>query len=293
MPAGSPKQADEKQVVDVWPGKPADDDPATIGEEAWLDPRPGDKWRKWLTNVTRPTLTIFRPPPDKDTGAAALVCPGGGYHAMMWDLEGEEPAAWLASLGITGILLKYRCPRRPGEDLTVPAPGPLKDAQRAVSLVRSKAARWGIDPQRIGMVGFSAGAHLVGATATNFDYRSYDPIDDVDHVSCRPDFAILAYCGYVYPAAKKQLSPTVRIVPGVPPMFFAQGSEDSCKGSEIENSLMFYQALQRAGNSCELHMFARGDHGFGVRQDGNPCAGWTTVCTDWLRRIGVLPARTE
>jgi acetyl esterase/lipase len=292
MPAGLPQRSDERPVIDVWPGKPADDDSATIGEETWLDPRPGDKWKKWLTNVTRPTLTIYRPPPDKDTGTAALVCPGGGYHAMMWDTEGEEPAAWLASLGITGMLLKYRCPRRPGEVLTVPAPGPLKDAQRAVSLVRGKAAELGIDPQRIGMIGFSAGAHLVGATATNFDHRSYAPVDAIDRTSCRPDFGILAYCGYVFPAAEQKLSPTVRIAPGMPPMFFAQGSEDSCKGSEIENSLMFYLALQRAGNSCELHMYARGDHGFGVRQDGGPCANWTQACADWLRRIGMLQPRT-
>jgi acetyl esterase/lipase len=288
MPAESTRQAGEPPVIDVWPGKPAGDDAATIGPETWLDPRPGDKWQKWVTNVTRPTLTVYRPPPDKDNGAAALICPGGGYHALMWDLEGEEPAAWLNSVGVTGFLLKYRCPRRPGEISHLPAPGPLKDAQRAVSLVRSKAAAWGIDPRRIGMIGFSAGAHLGGATATNFDHRSYDPVDAIDQVSCRPDFGILAYSGYFWPAAQQRLSPTVRIAAGVPPMFFAQGSEDSCKGSEIENSLMFYQALQRAGNSCELHMYAGGDHGFGVRQDGGPCAGWTQVCAEWLGRVGML-----
>ena len=290
------------QVLDVWPGKPAADDGATIGEEKWLDPRPGDKWKKWVTNVTRPTLTIYRPPPltlpspqggeggVRGGGAAALVCPGGGYHALMWDLEGEEPAAWLNSLGVTGIILKYRCPRRPGEDLKVPAPGPLKDAQRAISLVRSKAAEWDLDPQRIGMIGFSAGAHLVAAAATNFAHRSYEPIDEIDRVSCRPDFGILAYSGYSYLAAEQRLSPTLRVVPGVPPLFLAHGSEDSQKGSEIECSVLFFLALRRAGNSCELHVYARGEHGFGVRQDGNPCAGWTKDCADWLNRCGLLNA---
>ncbi|MCY3020262.1 MAG: alpha/beta hydrolase, partial [Planctomycetota bacterium] len=219
-------------VLDVWPGEPAGDDAATIGEEKWLDPRPGDKWQKWVTNVTRPTLTVYRPARDKDNGASALVCPGGGYHALMWDLEGEEPAAWLNSLGVTGIILKYRCPRRPGENTRIPPPGPLKDAQRAVSVVRSKAVAWNLDPRRIGMLGFSAGAHLVGAAATNFSHRSYEPTDEIDQVCCRPDFGILAYPGYFYPVEKQQLSPTVRIVAGVPPLFFAHGSEDSTKGAE-------------------------------------------------------------
>jgi len=280
--------ADEPLVVDVWPGPPADDDAATIGAEKWLDPRPGDKWQKWVTNVTRPTLTIYRPPPDKDNGAAALICPGGGYHALMWDLEGEEVATWLNSLGVTSIILKYRCPRRPGEEKGVPAPGPLKDAQRAVSLVRSRAAAWHIDPSRIGMIGFSAGGHLVGATATNFARRGYQPIDAVDEVSCRPDFGIMAYSGYFFPIEKQQLSPTIPIVPGVPPLFFVHATDDPVKGSEVENSVMFYLALKQAGIASELHIFASGGHGFGVRQDGGPCAAWTKNCADWLGRHGIL-----
>ena len=292
MPAGSTWQAGEPPVIDVWPGKPAGDDATAIGQEEWLDPRPGDKWQKWVTNVTRPTLTVYRPPPDKDNGAAALICPGGGYHALMWDLEGEEPAAWLNSLGVTGIILKYRCPRRPGEISKLPAPGPLKDAQRAVSLVRGKAARWDLDPRRIGMIGFSAGGHLVGATATNSAHRSYEPIDAIDQVSCRPDFGIMAYCGYLYPVDEQRLSPTLRIAPGVPPLFFAHGSEDSVNGSEVENSVMPWLALTRAGISCELHVYAGGDHGFGVRQDGGPCSGWTRACAEWLERIGMLRPST-
>ena len=291
MSTGSADRLSEPLVVDVWPGRPAGDNPDTIGEETWLDPRPGDKWQKWVTNVTRPTLTIYRPPPDKANGAAVLICPGGGYHCLMWDLEGEEPAAWLNSLGVTGLILKYRCPRRPGEDMKLPAPGPLKDAQRAVSLVRSQAAEWGLDDRRIGMMGFSAGAHLVGATATNFDCRSYEPADAIDRVSCRPDFGILAYSGYFYPIQQQRLSPTLRIVPDAPPLLFAHGSEDQCKGSEFENSVMPCLTLQRAGVSCELHMYAGGEHGFGVRQDGGPCSGWTRACAEWLARLGMLGRR--
>src|SRR6185503_4118247 len=137
----------------------------------------------------KPTLTIYSLSKERNTGTAMIICPGGGYWDLYWELEGEEVAAWLNSLGITAIILKYRVPRRPGEVKGEPPPGPLLDAQRAVSLVRSKAAQWEIDPKRIGMVGFSAGGHLAFATATNFDQRKYEPIDEVDQVSCRPDIA--------------------------------------------------------------------------------------------------------
>ena len=126
--------------------------------------------------------TVFRPAPEKNTGAAMVICPGGGYWNLAWDLEGTEVAAWLNSVGMTGVVLKYRVPRRPGQPERLPAPGPLLDAQRAISLVRSRANEWGIDPNRIGIVGFSAGGHLAVMTATNFDKRAYDRIDDIDSV---------------------------------------------------------------------------------------------------------------
>jgi acetyl esterase/lipase len=280
--------AAEPTVVRLWPDKPAGDDAATIGAEKWLDPRPGAKWQKWVTNVTQPTLTIYRPEAAKDNGAAVLICPGGGYHALMWDLEGEEVAAWLNSQGITGMILKYRCPRRPGDKAGVPAPGPLKDAQRAVSLVRHDAAKWGIDPRRIGMIGFSAGGHLVGATATNFNHRAYDPIDGVDAVSCRPDFGIMAYSGYFFLLDRQELSPTVRIESDTPPLFFVHAADDPIRGSEVENSIMFHRELKRAGIRSELHVFAQGGHGFGVRQDDGPCSPWTQLCASWLRHQGLL-----
>src|SRR5262249_23190849 len=152
---------------------------------------------RMVTNVTEPTLTIYRPAKEKDTGTAMLICPGGGYWNLYWQLEGEEVAAWLKSLGVTGIILKYRVPRRPGEPKGEPARRPLQDAQGAVSLVRSNAKKWGIDPKRIGIVGFSAGGHLAVATATSFQKRAYKPMDDIDKVSCRPDFAVAVYPGYL------------------------------------------------------------------------------------------------
>src|SRR5438128_5104222 len=199
--AGSAAAA-EPLVVEVWPGK-VPDESGNIGAERFrmspaLDRKQVEVTEptRMITDVTKPTLTIYRPAKEKDTGTAMLICPGGGYWNLYWQLEGEEVAEWLNSLGGTGIILKYRVPRRPDEPKGEPARRPLQDAQRAVSLVRSKAKEWGIDPQRIGIVGFSAGGHLAIATATSVEKRTHEPIDNIDKVSCRPDFAIVLYSGY-------------------------------------------------------------------------------------------------
>jgi acetyl esterase/lipase len=299
-PAGDPV------VVDLWPGKPPGD-VGIAGEEKFFELKVGGKpytvggkATKWLTNVTKPTLMIYRPPltqPSPHSGEnsrpAMLICPGGGYHNLGWDVEGEEVAAWLNSLGITGIILKYRCPRRPGDVKGVPPLGPLKDAQRAVSLVRGRAKEWGIDPAKIGMVGFSAGGHLVGATATNFEKRTYEPIDDIDKTSCRPDFAIMLYSGYFNPKldnkeSKDELAPTIQVTSAAPPMFLVHATDDPI--SNVEHSIAMYVAMKRAGVSTEMHIYATGGHGFAVRKVGEPCETWTDRCTDWLRKQRFLEA---
>lgn len=273
-------------VLDVWPGE-VPGDYGEIGEERFREPWSEEaKKAKWLTNVTKPTLTVYRPAKEKDTGAAMLICPGGGYWNLAWDLEGEEVAAWLNSLGMTGILLKYRVPRREGQPKELPAPGPLLDAQRAVSLVRSKAAEWNLDPKRIGMVGFSAGGHLTLATATNFDRRAYAPIDAIDEVSCRPDFAVPVYSGYLAEKDLATLASYINIPDGTPPVFLVHASDDDV--SEVEHSAVAYLALKRAGVSAELHIYAAGGHGFGVRKSELPVSTWTERCADWLRTLGVL-----
>src|SRR2546430_1266623 len=195
--------AAEPLVTELWPGK-VPDETGNIGpERPRVSPKLDRKQvevtepTRMITDVSKPTLTLYRPARDKETGTAMLICPGGGYWNLYWELEGEEVAAWLNSIGVTGIILKYRVPRHPDEPKAEPARRPLQDAQRAISLVRSKASQWGIHPERIGMVGFSAGGHLAVATATNFEKRTYEPIDDVDQISCRPDFAIGAYSGYL------------------------------------------------------------------------------------------------
>jgi acetyl esterase/lipase len=239
-----------------------------------------------ITNVTRPSLTVYRPPAAKNNGTAMIICPGGGYHDLFWDLEGEEVVAWLNAQGMTGLILKYRCPRRPGDMRGVPPLGPQLDAQRAVSMVRSKAKEWGIDPQRIGMVGFSAGGHLALATATGFHERRYPPIDAIDTVSCRPDFAVLCYSGYLKADGRDEVSPGIRIPADTPPVFLAHTSDDSV--AEVGHSVIMYLALQRAKVPAELHVYVTGEHDFGVRRNDKLPSTWTDLCLNWLRSRGLL-----
>ncbi len=286
--------AAEPLILDVWPGK-APDEAASIGPER-IRMSPGlDHTQvevtvptRMITDITRPTITIHRPATNLDTGTAMLICPGGGYWDLYWQLEGEEVAAWLNSVGVTGVILKYRVPRRPDEPKGEPARRPLQDSQRALRLVRSKAAEWGLHEDRIGIVGFSAGGHLAIATATGFDRRTYAPIDDVDRVSCRPDFAVAVYPGYLKAKDKEELSPGIRIPTGTPPVFLVHGGDDII--SPPEHSVLMYLALKRAGVPAELHVYAGTVHDFGVRTNGHPHSKWTEACIGWLRDGGLLPA---
>jgi len=290
--AGAAVGADKPVVVQIWPGT-APEESGTIGEEmSRMSPKLDHKQvevteqTRLITNVTKPTLTIYRPAKDKDTGTAVLICPGGGYWDLYWQLEGEEVAAWLNSIGVTGIILKYRVPRRPDEIKGEPARRPLQDAQRAVRLVRSKAGEWGIHPQHIGIVGFSAGGHLAIATATSFEQRTYEPVDDVDKISCRPDFAIGVYSGYLKAKDKDEIAPGLRIPAGTPPVFLAHGGADII--SPPEHSVLMYLALKKAGIPAELHVYATAAHDFGVRPGDHPCSTWTQACANWLRHQGFL-----
>jgi acetyl esterase/lipase len=284
--------ADQPLVFEIWPGKVPDETDNIGAEKSLMSPQLNRKQvevtepTRMISDVTKPTLTIYRPAKEKDTGTAVLICPGGGYWNLYWQLEGEEVAAWLNSIGVTGIILKYRVPRRPDEPKGEPARRPLQDAQRAVSLVRSKASEWGIDPQRIGMVGFSAGGHLAIATATSFEQRTYEPIDNIDKISCRPDFAILVYPGYLKAKDKDELAPGLRIPTGTPPIFLAHGGDDII--SPPEHSVLMYLALRRAGVPAELHVYATAAHDFGVRASDHPCSTWTEACARWLRHQGFL-----
>jgi acetyl esterase/lipase len=238
-----------------------------------------------VTNVTRPAIKVCLPEPENNTGTAMIICPGGGYWNLFWDLEGEEVAAWLNARGIAGVILKYRVPRRPGEETKIPAPGPLLDAQRAVSMVRHHAGDWGIDADRIGIVGFSAGGHLVLATATSFHQRRYADIDAIDSVSCRPDFAVMCYSGYLKANDADELSARIQITTDTPPVFLTHASDDT--ESEVAHSIIAYLALHRAGIPAELHTYATGEHDFGVRQNGRLPASWPQLCLNWLASLNL------
>ena len=289
--------AGEPLVVEVWPGTAPDENGNIGAETVRMSPKLDRKQvevtepTRLVTNVTKPTLTIYRPPKDKDTGTAVLICPGGGYWDLYWQLEGEEVAAWLNSIGAAGIILKYRVPRRPDEVKGEPARRPLQDAQRAVSLVRSRAAQWDIDPRQIGIVGFSAGGHLAIATATSFERRTYEPVDDVDTISCRPDFAIAVYSGYLKAKDKDQIAPGLNIPTGTPPIFLAHGGDDII--SPPEHSVLMYLALKKAAVPAELHVYATAAHDFGVRPIDHPCSEWTRACAAWMRHQGFLKPPTQ
>lgn len=238
-----------------------------------------------ITDVSKPTLTIHRPAKDKDTGTAMLICPGGGY----WNLLATRRRG---SRDVAELDRHHRhhpqisCAAPPREPKGEPARRPLQDAQRAVSLVRSRAAEWGIHPERIGIVGFSAGGHLAIATATNFDKRTYAPLDDVDKISCRPDFAIPVYPGYLKAKDKDELAPGIRIPEGTPPIFLAHGGDDTI--SPPGHSVLMYLALKKAGIPAELHVYAGTAHDFGVRANDRPYSTWTASCAHWLRDRGLL-----
>jgi acetyl esterase/lipase len=282
------RAGEEPIVLPIWPGE-VPGDYGTIGPERVRAPYEAPtKDAKWITNVKTPTITLFRVPEGTNARTAVIVCPGGGYWNLAWDLEGEEVAARLNVAGITACVLKYRVPRRADQPERLPAPGPLLDAQRALSLVRSRAAEWKIDTNRIGIMGFSAGGHLAIATATHFDQRGYEPVDETDKASCRPDFAAVVYPGYLIEqqragveANKDMLAPYIRIPKGTPPIFLVHAQDDPVAGAE--NSTLMYLALKRANVPAELHVYAHGGHGFGVRKSTMPCSTWADRFVDWLR----------
>jgi acetyl esterase/lipase len=270
------QDAKPPEILPLWPGQ-APGESAAPGE---------DKIEKGsVVNVTRPTIAVYRPAKDKDTGAAIVVAPGGGYRVLAITHEGTDVAAWLTSIGVTAVLLRYRVPRRPGDD---DDKLPLQDAQRAISIVRSKAADWGIDPARIGFLGFSAGGHLTANVSTNYDRRAYDAVDDADKASCRPDFAVLVYPGGVLNKQdKEKLRDQIRVTKETPPCFLVVSTDDN---GSAPGTVKLYLALRAAGVPAELHVYATGGHGYGMRKGDKPCASWPQRCEEWLRSRGLLKA---
>ena len=237
-----------------------------------------------LTNVSNPTITLYEPR-GNNSGAAVVVFPGGAYRILAIDLEGTEVCAWLNSIGVTCVLLKYRVPN------TGPYPkssAALEDAQRAVGMVRAHAAEWHIDPQRVGVLGFSAGAHLAAALSTHFDRRLYDPVDAADQSSCRPDFAVIVYPGYLALSEQNFApNPEIQVTDKTPKTFIVQSEDDPV---HVENSTVYFLALKNAGVPVEMHLYAQGGHGYGLRRTQLPVTAWPQSVEAWFRTISVLAA---
>ena len=274
------------EPIPLWP-KGAPDEKGEVGQEHDTTKPDGGLVAGQrvirLGNVSQPTITLYRPPKEKDAGAVVVVCPGGGYSILAMDLEGTEVCEWLNSIGVTGVLLKYRVPTRPGDDKHIL---PLQDAQRALGLVRFHAKQWNLDPNRIGVLGFSAGGHLTAYLSTHFDKRAYEPVDDADQVSCRPDFSMPIYPAYlVLKDQDDKLAPELNVTANTPPTFLVQAEDD---GIGVENSLIYYLALKQAKVPAEMHLYAAGGHGYGLRPSAKTVTTWPQRAQEWMRSLGLL-----
>lgn len=269
------------KTVDLWPGTaPGEKEP--VGEERDMtkpsDNLVGGKPVIRLGNVSKPSITVFPAAKEKNTGSAVVILPGGGYHILAMDLEGTEVAEWLNSIGVTGVIVKYRVPRRAGLDKHT---APLQDAQRAFGLVRANAKEWGIDPQKIGVLGVSAGGHLAAALCAATEKRTYEPIDDADKLSCRPDFVISIHPGYL--TVKEdgdRIPPEVQVTTNTPPTFLVMTQDDPVR---VENVIYYFLALKQARVPSELHVYPTGGHGYGLRRTEHFVTTWPDRATDWMR----------
>jgi len=286
--------------VAIWPGTPPDLQPVK-GPERTEITGPHDlvagKPYIAIYNVTKPTMTVYSPT-GHNTGAAVVVYPGGGYEILAIDLEGTEACDWLTAKGITCIVLKYRVPAprsAPNWGAYPQSPIALEDAQRTLGLVRLHAAEWHIDPHKIGVLGFSAGGHLVAAMSVHFDKRLYAPIDAADKESCRPDFAIAIYPGHLSFSAPRRssgeagltLNPDIakRITAKTPPTFLLQNEDDH--SDTVKDSLAYYIGLMNAGVPVEMHLYATGGHAFGLRRTKFAATAWPQLVETWLHTIGI------
>jgi acetyl esterase/lipase len=280
------------QQIPIWPGAVPDARPvegpevaATVVDAKGKPRLVGGKPWVYVNRVSQPTMTIYSPV-GHNTGVAVVVFPGGGYNILAIDLEGTEVCNWLTARGITCVLLKYRVPcAKVGPYRECPTA--LQDAQRAVGLVRFRAGEWHVDPRKIGVLGFSAGGHMVAALSTHFEKRLYPPVDQADNESCRPDFAVALYPGHLAdPASGYVLNPDIQVTRRTPPTFVLQAENDPV--DPVENSLAYYRALRKAGVSAEIHVFATGGHAFGLRPTAAPITRWPALVETWLHTIGML-----
>lgn len=284
--------------IPIWPGTPPDAQPVPGPETVWMSKGViAGRSVIGVTNVTRPTMTVYAPK-GRNTGAAVVVIPGGGFQMLAIDLEGTEACDWLTSRGVTCVVLKYRVPSRPyvwqckcrPHNLAISVPS-LQDVQRTMRLVRFHAVQWHIDPHKVGVLGFSAGGFLVAEISTDFNRRLYVPMDAADKESARPDFAMTIYPGHLatdrdLASDNDTLNRNVPVSRATPPTFLVQAEDDYVDG--VKQSLVYYIALAKAHIPSELHIYARGGHAFGLRPTNLPITHWPKLADAWLRRIGVI-----
>ena len=271
---------------DIVPGEKGDIGPEADTTKPGQDGPNPDKYVVRTGHVSHPTLTVYHPPKDKDTGAVVLVCPGGGYSILALNLEGSEVCQWLTSVGVTGVLLKYRVPSRTGLEKHTAA---LQDAQRALSMIRYHAKEWGIDAKRVGILGFSAGGHLAAAASTNYAKRTYPEIDAADKENCRPDFTVLVYPAYlIADADQRKIASEIKVDAGTPPAFIAMTQDDPVN---VENAFTYARALKDAKVAVELHVYPTGGHGYGLRPSPNMVSHWPQRAAEWMNAQGLLKPR--
>ncbi|HEY3790122.1 MAG TPA: alpha/beta hydrolase, partial [Urbifossiella sp.] len=274
--------AAEPAEIKLWPGK-APGETKDFGPEVVTPPKDANDVKR-VTNVGEPTIAVFKLAKAKANGCAVIVAPGGGYSILAIEHEGTQTCEWLNSLGVTAILLKYRVPKRAmqmPDNLAA-----IQDAQRAISFTRANAKEWGIDPNRVGMLGFSAGGNLT-AWAALAEKRMYEPVDDTDKISAKPNFAMLIYPAYLVDK-EGNLKPEYKTTKESPPMFFAHANDDPVTPL---SSAMLYASLKKSGVPAELHIFASGGHGFGMKKSANPVSAWPQRAADWLKSRGYLATK--
>ena len=289
-PAGVPESVAQyvsapAETLNLWPDVPPGGVPDGIGEEKW---EPGKETPPIVrvSDVSVPTLAFY--PAQNPNGACVVIFPGGGFTILAYNHEGSEIAEWLNSVGVSAVVVKYRVPRREG----LPKHwAPLQDAQRAIRLTRAHAEEWKIDPRKIGVLGFSAGGRLTVAAALDYNVKTYDPVDDADKLSARPDFAIPIYPAYLMDdekdySADSKLSNELYLDKNAPPFFISVANDDVNRGGAAAR---FYIKLKELGVPCELHIPVSGGHGYGIRSDRGVAAQWNKNCENWMRALKIIP----
>lgn len=289
----------QSKIIEVWNGKV----PGSIPNSTYKETVDSAYWIK-IRFVTNPSLQVYPAPADKNTGTAVVVCPGGGYYGLSYVGEGIDVAKWLNQLGITAVVLHYRLP----DDVIMKnkSIAPLQDGQEAIRIVRRNAKEWGINPHKIGIMGFSAGGHLASTVSTHFNEKVYNPIDST---SARPDFSLLIYpvismdstithAGsresllgkYPSPEMVKHFSNALQVTAKTPPAFMIHSLDDGTV--PVENSIEYALAMKKHNIPCELHIYEHGGHGYGLgKKNSGTESSWTNACEKWLEVKGFLPRK--